>query len=75
MHSGGTMSGFEILTVSMSMDSASPTDHHGHTSGRLLVGSLMELVVMISLFPAVLAMKVTATPLLRLLEMTISVRA
>ena len=75
MHSMATILRDRLLMATMWMDSASPTDHHKHTSGHLLVVSSMELVVMVFQTTVVLVILVTLIAvLLHLWEMTISVR-
>ena len=60
--------------VTMWMDSVSLMDHHGHTSGHLLVVYLMGQVAMLIQTFVVPVILVTLMALLHLWEMTISVR-
>ena len=55
-----------LIMVPIQMDSASHTDHQGHTSGRLQVVSSMELLVNLTHKLAVLVILVTFTTLLHL---------
>ena len=67
--------GQTILMATMWMDSVLHMDHHKHTSGHLLVVSLMKLVVILIQTSVVLVILVTLIAVLpHLWEMTISVR-